>query len=199
MKKFILFLCIILMFSLLGCKKADSDNKESLEAEVVVESVSAANSNNAKYKNVTAKVNRVVDGDTIEVLIDDKKTTIRLLLVDTPETKKPKTPVQPWGQEASDFMKKTLTGKTVTLEMQSNVDKYGRGLAYVYLDGKSIQEQLLLQGLARVAYVYVKNAPHLKEYQADEAIARNEKIKIWSVDGYVQNDGFHPELMKKAS
>lgn len=196
MKKFILFLSIILVLALVGCKgKAVEEN---VDAEVLIKSVSAANAN-SKYKEINAVVNRVIDGDTIEVMIDDKKTSIRLLLVDTPETKKPKTPVQPWGTEASDFLKKTLTGKTVKLEMQSNLDKYGRGLAYVYLDNKSIQEQLLSKGLARVAYVYVKNPPHLKEYQDKENAAKKEKLNIWSVDGYVKDDGFHPEVVKKAS
>ncbi|MDF2534358.1 MAG: putative nuclease precursor [Bacillales bacterium] len=149
------------------------------------------------YSRAKAKVTRVIDGDTIETDLNGVKTQFRLLLVDTPETKKPGTPIQPFGPEASEFIKKLLLNKEVGLEIQSGLDKYNRGLAYVYIDGKSVQEQLILNGFARVAYVYIKNAPHLIEYQKDEQLAKNEKIGIWSIDGYVQEDGFHPEVIER--
>ena len=74
---------------------------------------------------------RVVDGDTI-ILSNGER--VRLIGVDTPETKHPNKPVQYFGKEASAFSKRMVEGKEVTLEYgQQKRDKYGRLLAYVYL------------------------------------------------------------------
>ena len=63
--------------------------------------------------------------------------------VDTPETVKPNTPVQPYGKEASDFTKKHLTGKRVTLEYdRAPKDRYGRTLAYVWVGDKCLMSDL---------------------------------------------------------
>ena len=84
----------------------------------------------------TYAVTKVVDGDTIAVLMDGKKVTIRLIGMDTPETVDPRKPVQCFGIEASDKAKELLTGQAVEIEQddsQDTYDKYGRLLAYVYL------------------------------------------------------------------
>lgn len=78
---------------------------------------------------------RVVDGDTIIVNIDGKKERVRLIGVDTPETKHPNKPVEYFGREASAFTKGMVEGKKVKLEYDwQRRDKYGRLLAYVYLE-----------------------------------------------------------------
>lgn len=64
---------------------------------------------------VQAKVIKVVDGDTIEV---EKYGKVRYIGMDTPETVKPNTPVQPFGPEASAENKKLVAGKTVSLEIR---------------------------------------------------------------------------------
>src|SRR3989338_7085144 len=75
---------------------------------------------------------RVVDGDTI-VLDGDEK--VRLIGVDTPETVDPRKPVQYFGKEASEFTRRMAEGKRVRLEFdQDTKDRYGRTLAYVYLE-----------------------------------------------------------------
>lgn len=88
-----------------------------------------------------------------------------MLLIDTPETVHPTKPVQPFGVEASNFTKEKLTGKDVQLEMDvGERDKYGRVLAYVYIDNTMINEQLLEKGLARVAYVNEPNTKYVDEF-----------------------------------
>ena len=75
----------------------------------------------------------VVDGDTIDVMLRNKKTRIRLLGVDTPETVHPQKAVEKFGKEASDFTKKILDGKTVWMTFDHELlDKYGRTLAYIW-------------------------------------------------------------------
>ena len=130
---------------------------------------------------VTATVVEVVDGDTIKVKLNGKTETVRMLLIDTPETVHPTVPDEPCGPEASSFTKKMLPkGTKVTLEFDKDKrDKYGRLLAYVYKGGKSIQEALLAAGLAEVV-VYQPNDKYEEKYRAIEAKAKKAKKGIWS-------------------
>lgn len=152
----------------------------------------------AAESRIKATVVSVIDGDTIKVKIGKKEETVRMLLIDTPETKHPKLGVQPFGPEASAFTKKLLTGKAVELEKDVGDarDKYGRLLMYVYVDGKSVQEQLLQKGLARVAYVFAPNVKYVGKYQEIQKKAQKAEIGIWSIENYVQEDGFHGEVKK---
>ncbi len=93
------------------------------------------------------RVVRVVDGDT---LLLDRNERVRLIGVDTPETVDPRRPVQRFGKEASAFTKRMVEGKKVRLEYdQDRRDRFGRTLAYVYLeDGTFLNAEIVKQGLA---------------------------------------------------
>jgi micrococcal nuclease len=85
------------------------------------------------------EVIRVVDGDTLHVRVGGEDVTVRMIGINTPETVKEDSPVECYGPEASDYAKKALTGRTVTLEYddsQGRTDQYGRTLAYVWLEGE---------------------------------------------------------------
>jgi micrococcal nuclease len=90
-------------------------------------------------------VQRVIDRDTMKLSTGE---TVRLIGVDTPETKDPRKPVQYFGKEATAFTQRLVEGKRVRLESdQQRVDKYGRTLAYVYLDdGTFVNAELIKQG-----------------------------------------------------
>jgi micrococcal nuclease len=135
-----------------------------------------------------------VDGDTSKFKINGKVETVRYLLVDTPETRHPELGEQPLGKEASNFVKRNLEkADTITLEYDvEKRDKYGRVLAYVYADGKSVQEGLLKNGLARVGYIY-ESRRHLEEFRKAEDVAQEKKIGIWQCPGYVTDDGYNPD------
>jgi hypothetical protein len=83
----------------------------------------------------TATVLKVVDGDTVDIVDDVRgRLRIRLLGIDTPETKKPGYTVGCWGLEASEFAQSTLLGQRVafvTDPSQGMYDRFGRSLAYV--------------------------------------------------------------------
>ena len=86
-------------------------------------------------ETVDGVVARVVDGDTLHVLVDGQDLTVRMIGINTPETVKPDSPVECFGPEASDFAKAVLSGQSVTLEFdpgQGRQDQYGRTLAYVW-------------------------------------------------------------------
>ncbi|MDD2891888.1 MAG: thermonuclease family protein, partial [Candidatus Gracilibacteria bacterium] len=83
----------------------------------------------------------VVDGDTIKIDINGKTETIRILGIDTPEKFATRTGYKEcYGEEASDYAKKLLTGKKVRIEFddtQDKNDKYGRVLAHIFLEDGS--------------------------------------------------------------
>jgi len=154
----------------------------------------------SEYPHFKAEVVRVVDGDTLKIKFNEKEETVRLLLVDTPESVHPSKPVQPYGVEASNFAKKKLTGKTVDVELGiGERDKYGRLLAYIYVDGKMFNETLLETGYARVAYVYGSNTRYVDEFRAIQDKARKKEIGIWSIENYADNDFKTESTPKKSS
>ena len=130
-------------------------------------------------------VTQVYDGDTIVVNRGrHKTTTIRLIGVDTPETVKPDHPVEFYGPEASDFTRRSLEGKQVSLEFEPNrpggdVDAYGRTLAYVITgDGKNFDLELVRLGYGRA---YTKFPfKYLREFKAAERAAREAGLGLWS-------------------
>jgi len=141
-----------------------------------------------------AEVTKVVDGDTLHVMISGKKETIRLLLVDTPETVHPSKQVQPFGPEASNYMKEKLNGEEIQVELGiGERDKYGRLLAYVYHDNQMINKLLLEKGLARVAYVFEPNTKYIDEFNEIQKQAQNEQAGIWSLENYATEKGFQDE------
>jgi endonuclease YncB( thermonuclease family) len=91
------------------------------------------------------EVMRAIDGDTLELSTGEK---VRLIGVDTPETKDPRKPVEYFGKEATAFTQRTVAGKRVRLEYdQQRQDKYGRTLAYVYLEnGAFVNAEIIRQG-----------------------------------------------------
>lgn len=135
---------------------------------------------------------RTVDGDTAQLVVNGKRERIRFLLIDTPESVKENTPVQPFGKEASERVSTLLkNAKKITLEFEPGEEKddYDRLLAYVFLDGKMLQETIIEEGLARVAY-FQGDEKYLKKLQTAQEKAKKQKIGVWSIDGYVTNRGF---------
>ena len=135
----------------------------------------------AQLDPISARVERVIDGDTIQVRVDGTRYTIRLIGVDTPETKHPTKPVQYFGREASAFTKAALEGKTVMLQKDrtgDTVDRYGRWLRYVLLDGDNFNARLIRQGYAH-AY---RRFPFSKrtEFIRLEEQARQRAIGLWN-------------------
>jgi len=130
-------------------------------------------------------VEKVVDGDTIDVNIDGKTTRLRLVGMDTPEVVDPRKPVQCFGKEASAEGHKMLENQWVRLEydaVSGTYDRYGRTLAYVFRasDGLFYNEFMIANGFA---HEYTYESQHYK-YQADfkaaQARAEEEQLGFWS-------------------
>lgn len=124
---------------------------------------------------------RAVDGDTL--LLEDGR-RVRLLGVDTPETKREGTPIQPWGPEAHAFTAGLVEGRTVRLEFdRERHDKYDRVLAYVYANDQLVNEELLREGLARGLYKFPYSEAMKRRFRAAEREARDARRGIWSEGG----------------
>lgn len=132
-------------------------------------------------------VDRVVDGDTVHVLVDGQDITVRMIGINTPETVKPGSPVECFGPESSEFAKAALTGKRVTLEYdatQGRTDQYGRTLAYVWVERPG--GGLRLFNLASVAggYAFERQygpTPYAwkKQFAAAQRSARDASRGLW--------------------
>ena len=125
-------------------------------------------------------VERVVDGDTFVL---QGGVRVRLLGVDTPETKHPRRPVEPLGPEASEFVKKRIEGKLVTLQFdRERRDRYHRVLAYVYQGDWFLNEELILAGYSRAETQYPFSNAMKRRFKAAEENARNENRGLWAVE-----------------
>ena len=123
-------------------------------------------------------VTRVIDGDTVVV---ENVGTVRLIGVDTPEVVDPRGPVEYFGREASDFTRQLATGKRVRLEFdQDRIDRYGRTLAYVYLQ----PEDLLLNAeIIRQGYGFAYTQfpfRMMAQFRALEREAREAGRGLWA-------------------
>lgn len=143
----------------------------------------------ADVVETTAQVLRVVDGDTIDIRDDVRgRLRVRLLGIDTPETKKPGAGVGCWGPEATAFARSTMTDQRVALQpdpTQDRTDRYGRTLAYlVRADGFDYSIEAARAGAAK-SYVYrgVPVARHLA-IEAAESEARAASRGLWGPPCY---------------
>ncbi|POZ57951.1 SPBc2 prophage-derived endonuclease YokF [Lysinibacillus sphaericus] len=198
-------LFLALFFSTLlisGCtEEASTGNGKTEDIQGIVASTKESAEKHDVSKFEEYELQEIIDGDTIRIKYNGSSEKIRFLLVDTPETNHKTLGVQPFGPEAKEFTKQLLAGQdTVYLEFDvSYRDKYKRLLAYVYTkDGISVQEQLLKNGLARVAYIYEPNTKHVDWFKSIQKTAQQSAIGIWSVEDYVTNSGYDKEAYNNA-
>lgn len=122
------------------------------------------------------------DGDTIVVDMDGTAEHVRMIGVDTPETKDPRKPVQCFGQAASDFTKQLIGTQSVRLEsdpLSTNRDRYDRLLRYVYLpDGRLVEAEIIRQGygFAYTSFPFTKS----DEFIAYQREAREQNRGLWA-------------------
>jgi micrococcal nuclease len=126
-------------------------------------------------------VTRIVDGDTIRVLRDGREERIRLLGIDAPEVNWYGGQAECFGDEAGRFLRRLLSGERVLLEEDREpIDRYGRTLAYVYLeDGLPVNLLLVHEGYAEVT-IFPPNDRYEDELLEAEADARAEGRGLWS-------------------
>lgn len=209
MKYYIVYSIVFIIMVLSGCsstgslhenKVADSlgttSEQQSTKKEAT-QSILKKESTTIGKQLYSAVVIKNIDGDTVKIHVNGHEETVRMLCIDTPETHHPRLGVQPFGPEAAEFTKETLfPGREIQIEtgIGGGRDKYGRLLAYIYIDGKMFNEMLLQKGLARVAYVYAPNTKYVDEFYNIQKKAQAAGTGIWSIENYAREDGFHNDF-----
>ena len=127
------------------------------------------------------KVTKVIDGDTLRVALAGGEVSVRLIGIDAPEVSHPEVPVQRFGQEATEFALRFAEGFECRLEYeegQERLDKYGRTLAYVWINGECLNEAIVRRG-----YTYaVTRFPfsRMQQYVDLERQARKNQYGLWN-------------------
>jgi endonuclease YncB( thermonuclease family) len=123
-----------------------------------------------------AKVVAVLDGDTIIIGGGEK---VRYAGLNTPETHHPDKLPEYCGQEAFEANRRLVAGKTVRLEFdERRRDKYGRLLAYVYVDSLCVNAELIRQGYAQVS-TYKDNQRYHDEFMRLQQNAIAARRGMW--------------------
>lgn len=184
---------ICMLFLLVGCDgqapNTNTANTTNQQANIVsTETVVPAGLS-------IAKVERVVDGDTLEVSIDEESYKVRLILVDTPESVHPdESRNNEYGELASAYTASQLkTGQTIYLQKDvSETDKYGRLLRYVWLEqptdvdsetevrAKMYNARLLLEGYAQLS-TYPPDVKYVEMFTGFQKEARESDKGLWGI------------------
>jgi len=177
-----IILCLTILFSLLALHDLLLEPQKSLPLQQPNQRTIPT------PQDTRPRVTRVIDGDTIIVLIDGVSEKVRLIGVDTPETLDQRKPVQCFGLEASAFTKIILNDAVVRLESdpsQNNRDRYGRLLRYVFLINDInkqeifINKKIIAEGYG---HEYTHRIPYhyRDDFKTAERTARENKTGLWA-------------------
>lgn len=133
-------------------------------------------------EGANGRIVKVIDGDTIDVLMNGRTERVRLIGIDTPETKKPNTPIECFGPEAADRTTDLLPIDTPVL-VQRDIearDPYGRLLGYVYRtsDRLFVNEDLIVNGYARPLSI-TPNTAFTTQFAGQSQLARTSRTGLW--------------------
>lgn len=132
---------------------------------------------------IEVKYLKTSDGDTARVELDGENVRVRFLGINTPEVSGENKVEEPYGNEALAYTKNKLeNAKKIEIEYDTVADKedrYGRKLAWIWVDDELFELELLEQGLAKT-YMLKNNYLYAKELKEAEQRAKEQKIGVWS-------------------
>lgn len=162
LRRFVPWLMLVVLAAAVGWSRAGDDGSDA--------------------GDVSARVVRVVDGDTIVVSVGGREDRVRYIGIDTPESVKPGTPVQCYAKRASKENARLIAGREVRLVADAEArDRYGRRLAYVYraADGLLVNVALARGGYAKPLTI-APNVAHAGEIAAAARAARRAGRGLWN-------------------
>jgi micrococcal nuclease len=142
----------------------------------------------SKRQRIPVRVLRVVDGDTLKVEIRGKREKVRFLLIDTLEVGAQHLLEHFLALKAKKYVINAVKrAKEVAIETSFTRDRFGRLLAHVFVDGRCLQEILVKNGLARVAYVKKQSLSRddrfwLGRFRRRQEEARQHRLGIWEFE-----------------
>jgi micrococcal nuclease len=139
---------VVALVALTACDAPGAAETTSAPTAPIGSTVSASDGLEAN-----AIIDFVIDGDTVDVIINGSEERVRLIGIDTPETKKRNSPIECFGPEATVFTQQLLpVGTPVYIERDVvNRDDFGRLLGYIYraADGIFVNYEIMRQGFAQ--------------------------------------------------
>ena len=134
---------------------------------------------------------KCVDGDTARFILNKEEIKVRFLGIDAPESVKPNEEPEAYGKEASSYTcRKLKNAKKIVLEYEDKKDKedkYDRALAYVFVDGKLLEESIVKNGYAKVKYID-DSYKYYNDLKIAEAKAIKNKKGIYSDKDYTETE-----------
>lgn len=196
-RRTVLVLAATLLIAVSGCSSipAPASPTTSSDGTTTATLTPTSIGTGAPADATTVTIVEVVDGDTMHIqYANGTADTIRLLGVDTPETKTDVDPAEfqgipdtdagrawlrDWGHKASEFARSELAGQTVQITGDTQADRrgsYGRLLVYIYHDGELFNLQLLRQGYARM---YDSQFSKRSQFSDAEETAQTNDVGLW--------------------
>ncbi len=134
-------------------------------------------------KETNYEVRRIIDGDTVEIQYEGKATSVQLIGVNAPETGHLDKPIEPYGEEATHFMRELLLDESVYIRFEEHErDQYDRLLGYVYRtsDDMFINLEIIREGYGRVD---TRHQPfkHEELFMAYQSRAKDIRKGLWKV------------------
>lgn len=137
---------------------------------------------NIKESKIEVDLNSCIDGDTAKFNYQNETIKVRFLAIDTPELKHGNSDNEPYAIDANDYTCNELKkANRIYLEFDYNSDKqdkYGRYLAWVFVDNELLQEKIIEKGYAKTAYLY-NNYKYTNVLKEKQNIAKHNKLGIW--------------------
>lgn len=159
-----------------------------------------------RAETITVTYDSCIDGDTAHFIYQDKNLKTRFIAINAPEIEHEDKKADFKGEEAKEFICNILSNASkIELEYDNNSakeDKYGRTLAWIWVDDKLLQESIIEKGLAKVDFIYDEYlyVPYLCQVEKKSFQA---KVGIWEKEeklGYcskVEDTNITLEELKK--
>lgn len=138
---------------------------------------------NSASERIAVKYLKTSDGDTARVELNGENVRVRFLGINTPEVSGENKVEEPFGNEALAYTKNKLDhAKKVEIEYDTvadQEDRFGRKLAWIWIDDELFELELLEQGLAKT-YMLKNDYKYASELKAAEKKAKEAKVGVWS-------------------
>lgn len=187
------YLLIFVLILVTACSKSTSQKQVDIAPQSST-SITSAQSNNSpqKLESSEAEVVSTGDGDTLRVMQDGEKVTIRMACIDAPEITQ-----APWGEQSANKLKELLPAQQVVTVRAIEKDRYGRTVAEVYADDKLINLEMVKGGQAVVYNQYLDNCADTKQQYLDaQDKAQEQKMGFWNQEKPVMPWEFRKKTRK---
>jgi micrococcal nuclease len=131
-----------------------------------------------------ARIIDVNDGDTVVIRMNGKTYRTRLIGIDAPEMGQ-----EPWGRKAKKHLRELVQGSGGMIQVETDItkyDKYDRLLAYLWLDEKTMINELMLRDGYAVLFTIQPNSKHADRLKKAQYAARENRSRIWGPKGLTE-------------